>query len=171
VLPFVFSGRLVAVVQADVLDVPVLGPLLAATGAVPVTLGRWAEVLANAQGRLEEGRPVIIFAEGRLNHGGPMGRTHTGAVRLALNTGVPIVPVGFYTPPRYCRMFYGRFQDKPRSGRFQLGGPIYLEIGKPWWPAAEAEALPGVSRYRQLTDRLAGRIEALSVLAEHRAAL
>jgi 1-acyl-sn-glycerol-3-phosphate acyltransferase len=169
VLPSVFPGKLSCAVQADVFDVPVFGRLLAWTGAVPVVRGQSATVLTDAQIRLEQGRSVVIFPEGRLNHGGAMYRLHTGTVRLALSSGAPIVPMAFYTPARFCRMFYGRFQDKPRSGRFQFGGPIFLEIGTAWWPAGELAGPPGPESCRQLTDRLAGRIAALVSQAAGRA--
>src|SRR5687768_15090736 len=106
-LPFVFNEPLVALAQADLFELPVLGRWLAGAGWVPATLGQAGTVLAAARQRLLAGHALVIFPEGRLNHGGPLWRGKNGAVRLALETGVPIVPVGCYVPDRFARQFQG----------------------------------------------------------------
>jgi 1-acyl-sn-glycerol-3-phosphate acyltransferase len=47
--------------------------------------------------RLREGRSVVIFPEGDVSpKGGGFHQPRTGAARLALLTGAPVIPVGIY---------------------------------------------------------------------------
>lgn len=52
---------------------------------------QWA--LQEATRRLQDGEPFALAPEGTSNRGGPLGRGRTGAVRMALAAGVPLVPV------------------------------------------------------------------------------
>ena len=172
VLPFVFPNeRLSCLAQANLFDIPVLGRWLAGAGAIPAVRGRPDSVLAAAQRRLKQGYSLYICPEGRLNQGGALGRGHTGAVRLALSSGAPIVPVGFYVPPRSVRTFSRNAGGRVHIGRWQVGGPIYVEIGEAWWPGRELPDRPKGGDYRRLTDQLMDRIAALALRAEARARL
>lgn len=51
------------------------------------------QCLKQAQTLLEEGQSVIIFPEGTRSKGGPMGEFKPGALRCALKSGMPIVPI------------------------------------------------------------------------------
>jgi 1-acyl-sn-glycerol-3-phosphate acyltransferase len=169
VLPFVFPDKLSVMAQANLFEIPVLGRLLAGTAAIPVVRGRPDSVLAAGQHRIRQGYSLYICPEGRLNQGGALGRGHTGAVRLALSSGAPIVPVGFYVPPRSVRTFTRTSGGRVHTGRWQMGGPSYVEIGEAWWPGRELAGKPAARDFRRLTDELMGRIGALAREAEERA--
>ena len=53
-------------------------------------------VLAEAKRSLEEGVSVMIFPEGTRSQDGQMGRFHSGAFRLAAETGADLLPVVLY---------------------------------------------------------------------------
>ncbi|GAA1766942.1 lysophospholipid acyltransferase family protein [Kocuria aegyptia] len=79
---------------------PGVGAVLRATGQVPVLRGTAdaAAALTAARAELASGGAVVIYPEGTLTHDPdrwPM-TGHTGAVRLALATGVPVVPVAHW---------------------------------------------------------------------------
>ncbi|MGW2464939.1 lysophospholipid acyltransferase family protein [Streptomyces sp. NPDC001761] len=81
--------------------VPLLGPALTREGHVPVHRGgrRAADALRGAADALAAGRGVLVYPEGglpryRASHDRPPGRLKSGVVRLALSTGVPVLPVG-----------------------------------------------------------------------------
>ncbi|MDN3265262.1 lysophospholipid acyltransferase family protein [Streptomyces sp. CSDS2] len=81
--------------------VPLLGRALTREGHVPVHRGsrRAPDALRHAADALAAGRDVLIYPEGglpgyRASHDRPPGRLKSGAVRLALSTGAPVIPLG-----------------------------------------------------------------------------
>ncbi len=100
--------------RADLFDGPILGPLLRAAEQIPVHRGttRAADALKAAEQALARGQLVVIYPEGTITldpQEWPMAG-HTGAARLALRTGVPVLPLGqwgasFVLPPRRSRPF------------------------------------------------------------------
>lgn len=89
------SLRLLA--TSGVFGAPVIGPVARKLGFIKVKRGAAdaATSLDEAAHALAEGEAVGIFPEGRLTRDPMMWpeRAKTGAVRLALRTGAPIVPV------------------------------------------------------------------------------
>jgi 1-acyl-sn-glycerol-3-phosphate acyltransferase len=92
--------------------VPLLGRIMRATGQIPVDRAgvvRGADPIAAARALAERELAVIIYPEGSLTRDPelwPM-RGKSGAVRMALQAGVPIVPVAHWGAqelmPRYAR--------------------------------------------------------------------
>lgn len=89
------SVRMLA--TGGVFRAPLIGPVLRQLGFVPVHRGTAAakDALDAAAEALAAGEAVALFPEGRLTRNSDQWpeRAKTGAVRLALRTGVPIVPV------------------------------------------------------------------------------
>ncbi len=86
--------------------VPVLGTLMSELQLIPVTRNardRSRESLDIAHGIIQEGGAVVIYPEGTLTTDPdqwPM-RMKTGAARLALTTGAPIVPLTHWGTHRF----------------------------------------------------------------------
>lgn len=83
--------------KSELFAIPVFGRIIASAGMIPVHRGtsRAADSLADARAALDKGEVIGIFAEGTLSHdpdGWPM-RAKTGIGRLALQSGVPVIPV------------------------------------------------------------------------------
>jgi putative phosphoserine phosphatase/1-acylglycerol-3-phosphate O-acyltransferase len=77
---------------------PVFGPLFAAAGMVFIDRGdtaRAIEALAPAVEALREGRSLAIAPEGTRSLTPRLGRFKKGAFHIAMQAGVPIVPVVF----------------------------------------------------------------------------
>jgi 1-acyl-sn-glycerol-3-phosphate acyltransferase len=164
-LPSIFADRLCVLGQANGFSLPVLGPLLARAGHLPVLRGRFDLVLRAARQRLAQGFSLVIFPEGRLNHGGPLYRGRLGAVRLALETGAPIVPVGFHVPARHTHAVRLQVDGLPTVGRWQVGGRCTVAIGPAWRPDQET-GCGAPAQARRLTDALMAQIAALARAAE-----
>jgi 1-acyl-sn-glycerol-3-phosphate acyltransferase len=75
-------------------DIPVLGSLMRAFGAFPVSLEAVdASAQRNALDVLRKGRALVMFPEGGRTHTGKLMPFKMGAFRFALTYGVPIIPV------------------------------------------------------------------------------
>ena len=112
--------------------VPVLRRYLHLAGYIPVLHGNGRATLEQARRRLEAGRTVGIFPEGALSPlDGGAHRPRTGAARLALSTGVPVVPVGVYPQRERIRFVEHRVADTVEVGRWYPGGPYAMTAGTP----------------------------------------
>ncbi len=133
--------------KASLFKVPGLGPLLTATKQVPVersTAGA-NRSLQVAQEIVAEGGAIIIYPEGTLTRDPdlwPM-KGHTGAARLALEGGIPVVPIAHWGAhevfPRYGKSFH--LFPRKRS-RVLVGDPVDLSAfsGRPLDKATLTEA-------------------------------
>jgi 1-acyl-sn-glycerol-3-phosphate acyltransferase len=113
--------------------VPGFGAYLHAAGHIPVVRGQGRDAFEQARQRLEAGYTVGIFPEGALSPlgNGPMfHRARTGAVRLALSTGTPIVPVGVYVACERIRYTEVRVEERVETGRWYLTGPYAVTVGE-----------------------------------------
>jgi 1-acyl-sn-glycerol-3-phosphate acyltransferase len=158
VLPSIFREKLHFLVQYDLFKLYFFGKLLELADQIPVVQGQGREALRAARQRLEVGHSVVIFPEGRLNHGEQLIQAHAGAAFLAAQTGVPVLPVGFYTPPKFVRMIRSRMQDRQTLGGWQFGGPLFINIGEP----LHVEKVDGdYIDVRKFTDQLMSAISEL----------
>ncbi len=114
--------------------VPVLGSLLRATGMIPVARASTAsaakQTIEQAQQLARDGRGVIVYPEGSLTRDPEMWpmRGKSGAVRLALAGGLPVIPVATWGVqqilPRYGKL---RVFPPRRRVKVLLGPPVDLD--------------------------------------------
>lgn len=129
--------------------VPVLGAALRATGMIPVARSSSAaaakQTLETSELLVERGRGVIVYPEGTLTRDPglwPM-RGKTGAVRLALAGGIPLIPVAQWGAqeimPRYGKL---RLWPRRRTVTLVFGDPVDIDEfrGDPTPPAALVKA-------------------------------
>ena len=133
------AGRYPAfLIKAPVFRVKVIGPMLYRLGQLPVNRGEAdaALVLKDAERSLAAGECLIVYPEGTATRDPglwPM-VARTGAARLALTTGAPVVPVAHWGAE--VILPYGAKRPKlvPRQlVRLQAGPPVDLApfAGKP----------------------------------------
>jgi 1-acyl-sn-glycerol-3-phosphate acyltransferase len=92
-------------------------------GVLPVRRsgdGSYAALLAAGRPALRAGRTVVIYPEGTRSTDGTVGEFRSGALRLARECGVPIVPVAVL----------GTADVLPKGGRFSPA-PMQVRIGEP----------------------------------------
>lgn len=144
VFAFGLKNRVCAMAKAELMRVPVIGPLLGKAGVFGIDRGR-ADVgaIKTAMKLLKSGEKMIMFPEGtRVEEGKEDHEAKTGAAMLALRTGVPIVPV--YVP-----------------GKKKWFRPTPVVIGEPYHPQiAGKRATP--EEYQAIADDLMTRIMALA---------
>jgi 1-acyl-sn-glycerol-3-phosphate acyltransferase len=100
--------------KGSLFKVPLVGPLLRAAGQIPVYRGgqRNDEPLRAAHAFLKAGHMISIFPEGTLTRQPdlwPM-RGKTGAVRLALETNVPVYPMAHWGSEQILANYGSKFK-------------------------------------------------------------
>lgn len=142
--------------KAEILQIPVIGKLLRATGQIGVYRDseQAGSALRDAVTALADGDCVVIFPEGTNTKDPaywPM-RAHTGVARLALETGAPVVPVAqwgaqqFFTPSKRPKL------TRPirKAVQFRAGPPV--DFG------AFAGQAPSSAVLHGMTDLIMARI-------------
>ncbi len=165
-LPFIFPEQLYFFIQGDLFSLPFFGWLLKKADQIQVVPGQKHLALEKALRLLKQDKPVAIFPEARLNPDGQPTKSATGAVRLSLMTGTPIIPVGFYVPPKNLHYFERNRLGRKTRGHWQLRGHCYLNIGSQWTPVQETDQTTGVDAIRSMTERLMDNINAQVQLAK-----
>ena len=127
---------------------PLFAPVLRAGGAFKVRRGEGdVEAVRTAVELVKEGEIVVMFPEGTRRRKGlrkkHVARAHTGAARIALGAGAPLVPAAIKGTDRLLRL-----------------GPLRVVYGEP----LDLSDLEGVDQKRaseEATERLMARIEEL----------
>jgi 1-acyl-sn-glycerol-3-phosphate acyltransferase len=130
---------------------PIVGPVLLACGQIPVfRSGRGnSDPMESAYKVLRAGHIIGIFPEGSLTrepNQWPM-RARTGAVRLAIETGVPIVPMGQWGTEVVMDTYSPKIFPKPWH-------TVHMVIGKPLDLSKYAGKKIGVEEMVAISDDL-----------------
>lgn len=124
--------QLSVLISGSAFAVPVFGRYLRHTRQIAVLPDQRGEALEQARRYLQAGRSVGIFPEGDFSpQEGGFREPRSGAARLALATGVPVVPVGIYLPRERAVRIRSRIKGKPTVGYWYLHGPYGMTVGKP----------------------------------------
>jgi 1-acyl-sn-glycerol-3-phosphate acyltransferase len=144
--------------KAELFENPFLRVVLRGAGQIPVRRGTGDQTpLEEAARALNRGEVVVIYPEGTSmteNHDLSPVRGKTGAVRLSIRTGVPILPVATWG---------GQYVWRKGGGKsFAFGRPIWLKAGDPVDPPAMVQASEqDPELVRRLTEELMGRLAVL----------
>lgn len=130
--------------KASLFRIPVVGTLLRSVGQIPVERGgmqRGAIPIGAAKRIVAEGHCVVVYPEGSLTRDPgiwPM-RGKTGAARLALDLGIPVIPVAHWGTQDLMPIYSKKLRFPPRA-RIDLlfGDPVDLTAwtGRATDPAA-----------------------------------
>jgi 1-acyl-sn-glycerol-3-phosphate acyltransferase len=164
-LPFVIKEQLHILIKGVHFNNPVIGWLLTNCGHIPVNSGQGRAAFDKACEYLAKGEALLIYPEAQWNPENRRLKGKSGAVRMSLATGAPIIPLGIYVSDDNTRTVRVNRHGRTRQARWQIKGSCYLCFGDPWLPSEEThgEADPGL--IHKLTDRLMGKIYDLSRLA------
>jgi 1-acyl-sn-glycerol-3-phosphate acyltransferase len=169
VLPFIIPERLHFLVLEETFGLPIVGRLLALADQIPLTLGQGRKALDIARDRLAHRDVIVIFPEGYMSRPNRLRRGCAGAVLVALQTGAPLVPVGFYVPPPFIHTLRAHVFGRETVGRWQMGGRCFVQIGAPWQISPSAQSSRSYRVLRRLTDELMVRIAGVAQQAKEEA--
>ncbi len=126
-------GRLPRFLAKDSLfRIPVAGWFLRKSGQVPVSRGgaaRGSAPLEAAQKIIEEGRIVVVYPEGSLTRDPDMWpmRGKTGAARMALEHGIPVIPIAHWGTQQVMARYSKKISFFPRKTiDVKVGDPVDL---------------------------------------------
>jgi len=114
--------------KAEIFKVPVLGAILKSAGQIPVQRGNSdaaAGSLRAAFAAIEDKQCVVIYPEGTLTRDPklwPM-TAKTGAARIALTTGAPVIPAAQWGPQEVLAPYSKRPKFFPRKTMHVWAGP------------------------------------------------
>lgn len=118
-------------IAAKVFSIPLLGAYMRKMEQICVSPGQGEKVLEQARQTLKTGRSVTIFPEGLISPaGGGFNPPRSGAARLALSSGVPVVPIGIYLSDKGCHRIPASVNGEPDMVTWYLHGPYAITIGK-----------------------------------------
>lgn len=139
--------------KKEMLEWPVLGPILRSGGIHPVDRGAAdVEAFRTALRILEGGHVLMVFPEGTRSPDGVLQEARDGLAMLALRSGATIVPIGVA----------GTHVFWPKGRWPRVGGRVTMRVGRPFVLDAE-ELAPGDRRAAKAaaTERIMREIAAL----------
>jgi len=127
------SGRKVRfMAKRELFDHTWVGPVMRSLHHVPVDREAGEASLRHACDLLKAGEAVGIFPEATISRSFELKEFKTGAVRIAAEAGVPLVPVVLWGTQRMMT------KDHPKN--FSRGTSISLSVGEPMHPTGEDTA-------------------------------
>ncbi len=124
------SGRLVRFMsKRELFDHRWVGPLMRSLHHIEVDRGEGIASFHTAVDYLRQGEAVGIFPEATISRSMELKEFKSGAVRIAAEAGVPIVPVILWGTQRMMT------KDHPRD--FSRGKTIAIRVGEPMYPTGK----------------------------------
>lgn len=111
--------------KAGVFRQPLAGAVLRSMGHIPVDMTAGADAYARAVTSLRSGEVLGVFPEGGVNASFTVRALKTGAVRMAAEAGVPVIPIAVWGGHRVITK-----NHKP-SLRDAVGTPVSYAVGDP----------------------------------------
>jgi 1-acyl-sn-glycerol-3-phosphate acyltransferase len=158
--------QLNVLITAKAFTVPVFGWFLRKVREIPVPLEQGSIALEHARKHIQNGGSVAIFIEG---HTSPLDGSflppRTGAARLALQTGAPIIPVGISLRHDRCMTIRSKIDGKQTEGNWYLRGPYAMTVGEPMQFEGDINDRQHV---RNVTEAIMDQIRLLAHESKHR---
>lgn len=148
--------RMTFVVKKSLLKTPFFGQVLKRLHAIPIVRKKPGEdlmqVLNEGTRRIEAGMSVILFPESTRHTVFTYSRFNSIAMKLAVKTGVAVVPVALRTD------FWGIGRYFKDYGQLKPATPCHIAFGKPIHPTGR-----GKKEHREVLDFIAGKLESWGI--------
>ncbi|MBN1449509.1 MAG: 1-acyl-sn-glycerol-3-phosphate acyltransferase [Anaerolineales bacterium] len=131
-------------INSKVFSIPVLGAYMRKMQQIEVIrdIGQSDQVLKQAVRALVAGRSVVIFPEGAISPANGFAPVRSGVARLALQSGVPVIPIGIHLRDENCKRVPTTLEGEPDVITWYLRGPYAITVGKPLHFQGDADDRP-----------------------------
>lgn len=148
------SGRKVRfMAKRELFDHAAVGPFMRSLHHIQVDRAAGEGSMATALDYLRSGEAVGIFPEATISRAMELKEFKSGAVRIAAEAGVPLVPVILWGTQRMMT------KDHPRD--FSRGKTIAITVGEPMHPTTDANAVAQTAElHRRMSEMLEQTIAA-----------
>ncbi|BDZ57876.1 MULTISPECIES: lysophospholipid acyltransferase family protein [Barrientosiimonas] len=152
-LPAREQGRIVRwMAKKEIFDNPVMGPLMRGMKHIPVDRKAGVGAYQEAVSALRRGELVGVFPETTISRSLELREFKTGAVRMALEADVPMIPVVAFGNHRVWT------KDQPkRLGRSNV--PIHMDVGTPIHVPEGANAVEETHQLRETMTAMLHRLQ------------
>ena len=121
-----------ALLTEDVFKIFGLNKLIAWAGHVAVGRNSGLIALNQAITLLKKNRSILIFPEGMVSKNSQqVEKLKTGAVRMALATGAPIIPIGICVDPQKIKKFTIKIKNQENQFYWYRRGAYLITYGAP----------------------------------------
>jgi len=153
-------------ISVNAFTVPLLGDFLRKIEQIPVVPEQGGRALEHAERTIKNGRSVTIFPEGDFSpQEGGFREPRTGAARLALSTGVPVIPVGIHIKREWSYRIVSGMSGKRTVGYWYLHGPYTVTVGEPMYFDGDVEDR---QRVAEISNSIMSQIHQLTAESEAR---
>ena len=148
-------------INSKIFTIPVLGAYMRKMKQIEVIRGEGQsdKVLKQAVRMLAAGRSVVIFPEGAISPPEGFATVHSGVARLALQSGVPVVPIGIHLQDENCKRVPTTLDGNPDVITWYLRGAYAITVGKPLHFLGDADHRPTV---KSIAENVMGQIRSLA---------
>jgi 1-acyl-sn-glycerol-3-phosphate acyltransferase len=157
-------------INSKIFSIPVLGAYMRKMQQIEVIRGKGQSdrILKQAVRSLAAGRSVVIFPEGAISPPDGFAPVHSGVARLALQSGVPVVPIGIHLRDENCKRVPTSLEGEPEVITWYLNGPYAITVGKPLHFKGNADDRPTV---RSIAENIMDHIRNLTHESRQRSIL
>ena len=162
-LSFAIRQHAHILIAEEVFNIRPFGTLLRRMGFIPVIPHQGRLAFDQAVEYLQKGRNVMIFPEGHISplEGGFLA-FHSGAARLALATGAPIIPAGIHIQRSRIKTLTMKSGSEDIPAHWYFNGPYTITFGEPMYFDGDLE---NRSRVEDVTRTLQVEIQALTEIS------
>jgi 1-acyl-sn-glycerol-3-phosphate acyltransferase len=149
----VLAGRLVRfMAKKSVFDHRLSGPLMRGMHHIPVDRGAGLAAYEQALAALKDGEVVGVFPEATISRSFTIKELKTGAARMAVAAGVPIVPMALWGSQRLWT------KGRPRT-LTRRHVPISIAVGQPLIPSGRDDGDAVTAKLRQRMSTLLDTVQ------------
>jgi 1-acyl-sn-glycerol-3-phosphate acyltransferase len=129
-LTTLFEQHVSILIHGPIFTLPLFGRSLRYCGHIEVLRGTGGKALEKAEELLKAGKTVAIFPEGAISPSGGFHDARSGIGRLALRSGVPVVPVGIHLDSSLLHRVEQHIDGVWDTGAYYFHGPYSMTVGE-----------------------------------------